>query len=71
MIRGKQDVDDWRISSQHVVSSHQIPLSFAIVTGVIASSSVTVDDAQFTGLRILKDMMDQKVSECIFLVQNY
>ena len=30
------------------------------VTGVVASASVTVDDAQSTGLRMLKDMMGKK-----------
>ena len=39
------------IISENIVY-HQIPLSTAIVIGVVASTSVTVDDAQSTGLRI-------------------
>ena len=40
-----------------------------IVAGVVASTSATVDyDAQSTGMRILKDMMDLEVREYIFPV---
>ena len=40
-----------------------------IVTGAVASVSVTVDDNdQSTRMRILKDMMDQEVTEYIFPV---
>ena len=39
-----------------------------IVTGDVASPSFTVDDAQATGMRILKDMMDLEVKEYIFPV---
>ena len=41
-----------------------------IVTGAAASDSVTVDDAQSTGMRILKDMMDLEVREYIFPVSS-
>ena len=38
-----------------------------IVTGAVTSVSVTLDDDdQSTRMRILKDMMDQEVTECIF-----
>ena len=39
-----------------------------IVTGDVAPTSVTVDDAQSTGMGILKDMMDLEVREYIFPV---
>ena len=49
-----------------MASSHQIPLS---TTSAVALTSVTVDhDAQSTGMMILKDMMNQEVSEYIFPV---
>ena len=38
-----------------------------IMNGSVALTSVTVDDALPTGMRILKDMMDQEVREYIFL----
>ena len=41
-----------------------------IVTGAVASTSVTVDDAQITGMRVLKDMMDLEVREYIFPVSS-
>ena len=41
-----------------------------IVTSAVASTSVTVDDAQSTGMRMLKDMMDLEVREYIFPVPS-
>ena len=41
-----------------------------IVTSSVASTFVTLDDAQYTGMRILKDMMDLEVREYIFLVSS-
>ena len=41
-----------------------------IMTGSVASTSVSEDDAQSTGMRILKDMMDLEVREYIFLVSS-
>ena len=41
-----------------------------IVTGSVALTSVTVDDAQYTGMKILKDMMDLEVREYIFLLSS-
>ena len=41
-----------------------------IVTGAVASTSVIVDDAQSTGMRILMDMMDKEVSEYRFTVSS-
>ena len=70
MTRGKEDVDEstdffttWGLFSPD--TTHH-----CIVTGAVASTSVTVDDAQSTGMRMLKDMMDLEVREYIFTVSS-
>ena len=71
MICGKQNVD--KSTNFFTICGLFSPNTtlHCFVTGVLASTSVTVDDAQSTGLRILKDIMDKKFSEYISPVQNH
>ena len=66
MIRGKQDVGQLTYFFKTCGLLSPDTTLHCIVTGVVASTSVTLNAAQSTGLRVLKDLMDQKVSEYIF-----
>ena len=70
MTRGKEDVDELTDSFTTCGPFSPDTAHRCIVTGSIASASVTVDDAQSTEMRILKDMMDLKVREYIFPVSS-
>ena len=69
MIRTKQDMDELTNFFTCGLFSPDTTLH-CIVTGAVALTSVTVDDAQFTGMTILKDMVDQEVSDYTFLVSS-
>ena len=70
MTRSKQDMDRFTNFFTCGLFLPDTTLHY-IVTGAVALTSVNVDDdAQSTGMRILKDMMDQKVSKYIFLVSS-
>ena len=70
MTSGKEHVDELMdfFTTCGLFSPDTTP--HCIVTGAVASTSVIVDDAQSTGMRILKDMMDLKVREYIFPVSS-
>ena len=58
MTRGKEDVDELaNFFTTRGLFSPDTTLH-CIVTGAVASTPVTVDDAQSIGVRILKEMMD-------------
>ena len=70
MTRDKEDVDELTdFFTTRGLFSPDTTLH-CIVTGSVASTFVTVDDAQSTGMRILKDMMDLEVREYIFSVSS-
>ena len=70
MTRGKEDVDELTDFFTTCGLFSQDTTHHCIVTGAVASASVTVDDAQSTGMRLLKDMMDLEVREYIFPVSS-
>ena len=70
MTRGKEDVDEL---TDFFTTCGLFPpdtTHHCIVTGAVASASVTVDDAQSIGMRLLQDMMDLEVREYIFPVSS-
>ena len=70
MTRDKEDVDELMdFFTIRGLFSPDTTLH-CIVTGSVASTFVTVDDAQSTRMRILKDMMDLEVREYIFAVSS-
>ena len=71
MTHGKQDMDEFtNFFTTCGLFSTDTTLN-CIATGAVALTSVTVyNDTQFTGMRILKDMIDQEVSKYIFLVSS-
>ena len=71
MTRGKEDMGE--LTDFFTTCGHNMwpnTTHCCIVTGAVASASVTVDDAQSTRMRILKYMMGQEVSEYIFPVSS-
>ena len=70
MTRGKEDVDELTDFFTTCGLFSPDTTHRCIVTGAVALTSVSVDDddAQSTGMRILKDMMDLEVREYIFPV---
>ena len=70
MTRVKEDVDDSTDFFTTCGLFSPDTTHRCIVTGAVASTSVTLDDTQTTGMRILKDMMDLKVREYIFPVSS-
>ena len=70
MTRGKEDVDELADFFTTCGLFSPDTTHHCIVTGAVASTSVTVDDAQSTGMRLLKDMMDLEVREYIFPVSS-
>ena len=66
MIRDKQDMDKLiTFFTTHDPFSPD-PILHCIATGVVASTSANVDDAQSIGVKILDDMVDQEVNQYIF-----
>ena len=61
MARGKEDVDE--LTDFFTIRGLLSPDTtlHCILTSAVASTSVIVDDAQSTGMRILKGMMDLEV----------
>ena len=64
MTRGKEDVDELT-DFFSPDTTHR-----CIVTGAVALASVTVDDAQSTGIKILENMVDLEVREYILSVSS-
>ena len=70
MAHCKEDVDELTdFFTTHSLFSPDTTLH-CIMTGSVALTSVTVDDAQSTGMRILNNMMDLEDREYIFLVSS-
>ena len=63
MTRGKEDVDELTDFFTTCGLFSPDTTHHCIVTGAVASVSVTVDDAQSTGMRLLQDMIDLEVRE--------
>ena len=70
MTRGKDDMDEFTDFFTTYDLFSLDTTHCCIVAGAVALDSVTVDDAQSTRMRILKDMMDLEVREYIFLVSS-
>ena len=62
MTRDKQDVDNLTTFFTTYDPFSPDPTLHCIATGVVASTSANVDDAQSIGVKILDDMVDQEVN---------
>ena len=70
MTRDKQDVDKLTTFFTTYDPFSPDPTLHCIATGVVASTSANVDDAQSIGVKILDDMVDEEVNQCIFPVSS-
>ena len=70
MTRGKEDMDELPDFFTTCDLFSPDTTHSCIVTGAVASTYVIADDAQSTGMRLLKDMMDLGVKEYTFPVSS-
>ena len=70
MTRDKQDVDKLTTFFTTYDPFSPDPTLHCIATGVVASTSANVDDAQSIGVKILDDMVDQEVNQYTFPVSS-
>ena len=70
MTRDMHDVDKLTIFFTMYDPFLPDPILHCIATGVVASTSANVDDAQSIGVKILDDMVDEEVNQCIFLLST-
>ena len=70
MTRDMRDVDKLTIFFTMYDPFLPDPTLHCIATGVVVSTSASVDDAQSIGVKILDDMVDEEVNQCIFRLSS-